>query len=85
MPAIWDYDINELKKSAQGRRLILERKINLGVDYRSNDPDEKISLKEVKDNWDKLQLDPKKRRLFEVLLEDKYGKNNFHSTPNTNF
>ncbi len=80
MPFIWDYDINELKKSEWGRRLILERKINYGPS-----PGEKISLKEVKDNWYKIQLHPKMRTLFEFLLEKKYGKLNLHPAPTTNY
>lgn len=63
MAMIWDYDINELKKTKSGRLLILERKINYGVDK-----GEKISLSEVKENWDKLHLEPKRKRLFEFLI-----------------
>ena len=67
MVFIWDYDINELKKSEQGRILILERMINYGV-YRSDT--EKIPLQDVKNNWDKLKgrIDPNRRRLFELLI-----------------
>lgn len=63
MPFIWDYDINELKKTKSGRLLILERMINYGPDK-----GEKISLSEVKKNWNKLDLDPRKKRLFELLI-----------------
>ncbi len=63
MPFIWDYDINELKKTKSGRLLILERMINYGPDK-----GEKIPLKEVKKNWDKLQLDPLKKRLMQLLI-----------------
>ncbi|KKR22941.1 MAG: hypothetical protein UT54_C0059G0006 [Candidatus Daviesbacteria bacterium GW2011_GWB1_39_5] len=44
MPFIWDYDVNKLKKSKQGRLLILERQINYGI-YPSDK--EKINLNEV--------------------------------------
>jgi len=59
---IWDYDIEELKKTKSGRLLILERKINYGPDG------EKISLKEVEENWDKLNLFPDAKRLMEFLI-----------------
>ena len=65
MALIWDYDINELKKTESGRRLILERQINYGVDWEHG---EKINLKEVKKNWDKLDLFPPRRRLMELLI-----------------
>ena len=65
MPFIWDYDINELKKSESGRLLMLERQINYGV-YTSDK--EKINLKEVKKNWNKLQLEPKRKRLLRFLI-----------------
>ncbi len=41
MPFIWDYDVNKLKKSEQGRLLLLERQINYGI-YPSDK--EKIDL-----------------------------------------
>lgn len=63
MPFIWDYDIKELKKSKQGRLLMLERQINYGVFGK-----EKISLSEVKKNWKKLNIDPERRRLFKLLI-----------------
>ncbi len=66
MPFIWDYDINELKKSRQGRLLILERQINYGVEK-----GERIKLLDVKKNWRKLNLDPLKKRLFELLIWEK--------------
>ena len=64
MVHIWDYDINELKKTDSGRRLILERMINFGPG------DEKIDLEEVKKNWGKLNLTKKSRRLMELLIWD---------------
>jgi len=63
MPVIWDYDINELKKTKSGRLLILERQINYGVRGR-----EKISLSEVKKNWHKLDIEPDRKRLFKLLI-----------------
>lgn len=63
MTFIWDYDIEELKKTPEGRLKILERKINFGPDK-----GEKISLKEVKENWEKLEIAPKRRRLLELLI-----------------
>ena len=65
MALIWDYDISELKNTESGRVKILERMINYGV-YPSDN--EKISLKLVKKYWDKLELEPKRKRLFELLI-----------------
>ncbi len=67
MPLVWDYDIKELKKTKSGRLLLLERAINYGPDK-----GEKIRLSEVKKNWDKLQLFPLSKRLFELLIWGKY-------------
>lgn len=63
MPVIWDYDIKELKKSKQGRLLILERLINYGPLK-----GEKISLSQVKKNWKKLNIDSDRRELFKLLI-----------------
>lgn len=68
MPFIWDYDIKELRKTKSGRLLILERMINYGV-YESDK--ERISLSEVKKNWNKLNIEPDRRKLFELLIWDK--------------
>ncbi len=66
MPFIWDYDINELKKTKSGRLLILERLINYGP----TDKGDEISLSEVKKNWNRLKgnLFPLKKRLMELLI-----------------
>ncbi len=64
---LWDYDEEELKKTAKGRLLILERTINYGPKT-----GEKIKLSEVKKNWDKLELFPIRRRLLELLIWGKY-------------
>lgn len=65
MVFVWDYDIEKLKKSKRGRLLLLERQINGGV-YLSDK--EKLPLQEVKKNWNKLQIDPAKRRLLKMLI-----------------
>jgi hypothetical protein len=65
MVYLWDYDQKELKKSEKGRLLLLERQINYGV-YPSDE--EKISLKEVRKNWDKLNIPPKRRRLLSLVI-----------------
>ena len=61
---IWDYDINELRKTESGRLLILERQINYGMFLSDKD---KIKLSEVKKNWKKLQLDPDRKKLFKLF------------------
>lgn len=63
---LWDYDINELKKTEKGRIFILERMINYGPGK------EKIKLSEVKKYWKKLELNYLARRLFELLIWGKY-------------
>lgn len=65
MVFIWDYLPQILKKSRRGKLLLLQRKINGGV-YLSDK--EKLSLKEVKKNWDNLEIDSAKRRLLKMLI-----------------
>jgi len=66
MVLLWDYDRKKLEKTAAGRRLILERKLNYGPGK------EKISLKEVKNNWNKLHLYPNVEKLFSLLIWGKF-------------
>jgi len=68
MAHVWDYDIKTLKKSKRGQLLLLERQINYGV-YPSDK--EKINLSEVKRYWNKLNIEPKRRRLLELLIWEK--------------
>ncbi len=65
MVFIWDYDINELKKTEKGRILILERMINNGVYLKDK---EKIPLNDVKKYWGKLRLEPRRKRYFQFLI-----------------
>ena len=67
MAKIWDYDVNELKKTKSGKIKILERMINYGPDK-----GEKISLSMTKKYWDKLHLFERSRRLMELLIWGKY-------------
>lgn len=67
MTFVWDYDLNELKKTEKGRLFLLERKINYGLDK-----GETIKLSEVKKYWSKLHLFNLQRRLFELLIWGKY-------------
>ena len=64
MGYLWDYSKDKLKKTASGKRLILERKINFGTAPAK----EKIRLSDVKQNWGNLHLHPRKKRLFELLI-----------------
>lgn len=59
---LWDYREKDLKKTEWGRRHILEHMLNYGPGRR------KISLKAVKANWDKLELDPLRRRLMRLMI-----------------
>ncbi|MBI4037049.1 hypothetical protein HY385_01355 [Candidatus Daviesbacteria bacterium] len=65
MSYLWDYALDKIGKTASGKTLILERKINYGL---SGNTQEKIKLSEVKKNWSKLHLQPRKKRLFELLI-----------------
>lgn len=65
MALIWDYDIKELKKTKQGRLKILERMINYGI-FRGDRG--KIDLSQVKKYWNKLTIDPDRRRLLKYLV-----------------
>ncbi|MDO8497534.1 MAG: hypothetical protein Q7S61_03240 [bacterium] len=62
MKAVWDYNVDELKKTEKGRIFLLERMINYGPG------DEKISLADVKKYWNQLHLFPLQKRLFELLI-----------------
>lgn len=59
---LWDYDEKELKKTESGRIKILERMINYGPGGK------KIKLSDVKKYWEKLELFPGRKRLFELLI-----------------
>ncbi|MBI4130235.1 hypothetical protein HY468_02890 [Candidatus Roizmanbacteria bacterium] len=63
MVFIWDFDIKKLRKTEEGRRIILQRQIDYGVDKY-----EKIDLAEVKKNWDKLHWTPRRKKLFQLLI-----------------
>jgi len=68
MVYLWDYDLDELKKSKSERAKIflLERMINYGPG------EEKISLGKVKKYWSKLNIFKPQRRLLELLIWGKY-------------
>ena len=59
---LWDYREKDLKKGKWGRMHLLEHMINYGPGRR------KISRKAVKQSWHKLNLDPLRHRLFELIL-----------------
>lgn len=65
MIKFWDYDLNELKKTKEGRIKILERMINYGVYL--NDK-EKIPLFQVKKYWDKLKIDSGRRNFLKFII-----------------
>ena len=62
MVYMWDYDINELKKTEAGRIKILERMINYGPGK------EKIKLSDVKKYWNQLDLYEPQKHLLELLI-----------------
>lgn len=65
---MWDYDINELKKTEEGRIKILERLINYGPTEKG----EKIKLSLVKKYWNRLDLYHSRRLLLELIIWGKY-------------
>ena len=77
MALVWDYHVNDLKKSAKGKILLLERAINYGPGKGN-----KISLSEVKKNWGKLNLFYPQRKLFELLI---WGKTQSSRTNKKSF
>ena len=65
MRGIWDYNPKELQKTKSGKRLLLERLINYGV-YRKDK--KKIPLQKVKEEWNHLSLEPKRKRFLKRLI-----------------
>ena len=63
MNSVWDYDVRQLKKTKQGRILLLERMINYGPGQK-----QKIKLSTVKKYWGKLHLFRLQERLFKLLI-----------------
>jgi hypothetical protein len=63
MALVWDYDRKELERTEAGRLLLLERLINFGPQGK-----EKIPLSEVRKNWRKLNVFPKRRKLLKLLI-----------------
>lgn len=59
---LWDYDRKTIKKGILGKRFILERLINFGLNGR------KLNKKEVKKHFKYLRLDPKKRDFLKLIL-----------------
>ncbi|OGM77819.1 hypothetical protein A2188_02265 [Candidatus Woesebacteria bacterium RIFOXYA1_FULL_43_9] len=72
MAFVWDYNVDELKKTESGKALLLERTLNFGPEK-----GEIISSSLVKKYWDRMNLFPKTRRLMELLI---WGKTQ-SSTP----
>jgi len=60
----WSTDTTRLQKDPEAFRLWqLEQKVNFGLDK-----GERINEQELKQNFHKLQIDPDRRKLFELLL-----------------
>lgn len=56
----WDYKIDDKKTIPTLWKL--ERLINYGLG------DQKIEMDELKDNWDKINIDPQKREFLKLFL-----------------
>lgn len=63
MAFVWDYNKNQLKRTLQGKLLLLERMVNFGPEK-----GERISLSQVKKHWKKINLFPNNKRLMELLI-----------------
>lgn len=61
----WDYDPNELKKTKEGKIKILERMINYGVYLKDK---EKIPLSQIKKHWEKLKIEPGRRKFLKFII-----------------
>jgi len=59
----WSVDTKELKKDKQAYTIWrLEQLVNFGLG------EEKIKESELRENWDKLDLDPRRKKFLEFLL-----------------
>ncbi|OGD65907.1 hypothetical protein A3F08_00510 [Candidatus Berkelbacteria bacterium RIFCSPHIGHO2_12_FULL_36_9] len=58
---IWDYKTKD--KNNLPETWMLERSINFGLE-----DNERISEKVLRRNWDKIKIDPAKRKFLEFLL-----------------
>ncbi len=59
----WSIDLKELKKHKEKYAIWkLEQMVNFGLD------NEKISKKELKKYWDKLYIDPLKKKYLKMIL-----------------
>lgn len=59
----WSTDLKELKKSPEAYQIWkLEQLINFGLNG------EKISLKQLRKYWSKLQIDPDRKKVLEFWL-----------------
>ncbi len=62
----WSTDTKQLKKNPEKYKIWkMEQMINFGLD------DEKISRKDLKENWDKITIDPARRKFLYLLLWQK--------------
>lgn len=69
----WSTDIKKLKENKEQYVLWkLQQMINFGLGNR------KISQKELKKYWDKLEMDYYRRKFLELII---YGKENTDSVP----
>ena len=62
---LWDYNRKTLRKIDKIRIIILELQINYGL-YLSDRI--RIKLSEVKKYWKQLNLEPERRKLFQLFL-----------------
>lgn len=59
---LWDYDKKTIDRGTLGRRFILERMINFGLNGK------KLKKEEVKKHFKYLKLDPDKKEFLKLLL-----------------
>lgn len=65
MAFLWDYDEKKLKKTATGRRFILERMINYGVYLHDKI---KPKRRDIKRHWKTLTIDSDRKHYLRFLL-----------------
>lgn len=65
MKNFWDYNKKELEKTEEGKIKILERIINFGVYLKDK---EKIPVDEVKKYWNRLKIEPGRKKFLEFII-----------------
>jgi hypothetical protein len=67
----WSTDVKKIKENKENYAIWkLQQMVNFGLG------DKKINLKDLKKYWDKLEMDPHRRKYLELIV---YGQRNNYS------